>query len=148
MKKAFILYNSRTGITRKFAEEINDFLNKNNIPSGIKSIDQYDAGDLSDCQYLFLGCWTHGLMVLLQHPDKKWVNFAKNLPDLNGRKIILFTTYKLATGSMFRKMKAHIHCNPGDLVLELKSRNGHLNETQKKELTEIVEIHSGEGTAV
>jgi len=55
-----------------------------------------------------------------------WVKFADSLPELKGMKIVLFTTYKLATGSMFKKMKAHIKSDPTNIVLELKSRNGKL----------------------
>ena len=148
MKKALILYNSRTGITRKFAEEINSFLSRHEIHSVVKSIDEYDAAELSDCQYLFLGCWTHGLMIVLQHPDHKWTDFAGKLPDLSGKKIVLFTTYKLATGSMFRKMKNHLQYNGADLILELKSRNGHLSQQQKKDLEEFTEIRSRSGEVV
>jgi hypothetical protein len=67
-------------------------------------------------------------MLFLQHPDKIWIEFAKQLPELNGKKIGLFTTYKLATGSMFLKMKKHIKCNQDNIIVEMKSRRGHLTE--------------------
>jgi flavodoxin len=126
MKKALIIYNSKTGITKKFGQEIENFCNQNGLKTEFVSIDEFRKEALTGIDYLFLGCWTSGLMILLQHPDQLWVKFADSLPEIKGMKIVLFTTYKLATGSMFKKMKAHIKCEPTDIVLELKSRNGKL----------------------
>ncbi len=138
MKKALIIYNSRTGITKKFGNEIKVFCSQNGLETKILSIDEFNRDALTGIDYLFLGCWTHGLMILLQHPDKHWVKFAKSLPELRGKKIVLFTTYKLATGSMFNKMRKHIKCEPDDIILELKSRNGSLVETNTSLLKNIL----------
>lgn len=126
MKKALIVYNSKTGITKKFGHEIENFCSQNGLKTEIVSIDEFKKEALTGIDYLFLGSWTHGLMILLQHPDQLWVQFADSLPELKGMKIVLFTTYKLATGSMFKKMRAHIKSDPTNIVLELKSRNGKL----------------------
>lgn len=128
MKKGLIIYNSKTGITKKFGHEIESFCNQNGLKTEIVSIDEFKKEALTGIDYLFLGCWTSGLMILLQHPDQLWVKFADSLPELKGMKIVLFTTYKLATGSMFKKMTAHIKSNPANIVLELKSRNGKLQK--------------------
>jgi flavodoxin len=128
MKKALIVYNSKTGITKKFGHEIEGFCNQNGLKTEIVSIEEFKKETLAGIDYLFLGCWTSGLMILLQHPDQVWVKYADSLPELKGMKIVLFTTYKLATGSMFKKMKAHLKCDPKDIVLELKSRNEKLLE--------------------
>ena len=63
------------------------------------------------------------------------VEFSEKLPELNDRKIILFTTYRIATGSMFRKMKERLKCDSKFIGLELKSRNGKLNEIDLDILT-------------
>jgi flavodoxin len=128
MKKALIVYNSKTGITKIFGHEIESFCSQNGLKTEIISIDEFKKEALAGIDYLFLGCWTSGLMILLQHPDQLWVKFADSLPELKGMKIILFTTYKLATGSMFKKMRSHIKCDPKDIILELKSRTGKLLE--------------------
>ncbi len=140
MKKSLIIYNSRTGTTKRFGEEIHEFLIQKNIQSQVIPISEFHAEAIHDCDYLFLGAWTHGMMIFLQHPEKKWVEFTQKLPELKNKKIILFTTYKLATGRMFAKMRAKIHCNVSDICLELKSRNGHLNDSQKDELEKIMTV--------
>jgi len=84
--------------------------------------------------YLLLGCWTSGAIVVLQHPERIWVAFARRLPDLAGTKIGLFATYTIATGSMFRGMRRRPSCDPADIQLELKSRDGELSESHRASL--------------
>ena len=135
MKKAIIIYHSKTGITKKMGEEIYSFLKENNIHAEIYSIQEFKPDMLDDSDLVLLGCWTSGLMLFLQHPEKVWVNFASGLPDLNGKKVGLFTTYKLATGSMFGKMKKHIK---GNILAELKSKNGKLTDINKSVLLDLI----------
>ena len=59
---------------------------------------------------------------------------ARRLPDLAGTKIGLFTTYTIATGSMFRGMRRCLSCDPADIQLELKSRDGELSESHRASL--------------
>jgi hypothetical protein len=84
-------------------------------------------------EYILIGCWTAGLLFFAQHPDKDWKKFAGQLRGLKGKKVGLFTTYKLATGSMFKKMGNYIKHNVDTIAVELKSRNGELSgEDQAK----------------
>jgi flavodoxin len=131
MKKVCIVYHSKTGITEKFAQEIAAFVEKEQYQTQLFSIDSINISAIQNADYLLLGCWTSGLMIFLQHPEKKWVEFAKRI-DVSGKKMGLFTTYKLATGSMFRKMTKCINGNATEL--ELKSRNGSLSNQQKEQL--------------
>jgi hypothetical protein len=78
-------------------------------------------------------------MILLQHPEKAWVDFSQRLPDLSGKKIGLFTTYKLATGSMFSGMRKRLRCSRGDVTIELKSRDGHLTELHTAKLQNFLQ---------
>lgn len=141
MKKAMIYYKSRTGITRRLGERIMEFLDGQNVKTDFKSIEEYDPSDLEGVDYLFLGCWTGGLMVLFQGPERSWIEFAKKLPgELNKTKIILFTTYKLLTGSMFRNMQKHLLSSSGSEPLPvIKSRNGNLTEEGRILLDTIME---------
>lgn len=138
MKKAIIIYHSKTGTTRKFGEKIQEYLVDSNIDSTIKSIEEVVILDFFDFDYVFLGCWTHGLLFFLQHPEKCWVDFAKKLHSLGRRDTILFTTYKFRTGTMFKEMKKHIKAEPDAQILELKSRNGELDEQIKTKLSNLI----------
>jgi len=107
--KTVIIYNSKTGTTKRYAEAIGEYLSSNKMNVSITSIEEYQPEILKDANYLLLGCWTQGLLFFNQHPEKAWVEFAKKLPEKINTKVILFTTYKILTGSMFRKMYAHLN---------------------------------------
>lgn len=138
MKRALVLYHSQTGTTKKFARAIAEYCLKNNVDANAMSISNFKLNDLDKADYLFLGCWTHGLLVFNQHPTVEWIQFVKSLPNLNDKKVVLFTTYKIATGSMFRKMKANLPVNTEFLNLTLKSRNGKLSEAQSMQISDLV----------
>jgi flavodoxin len=139
MSKILITYLSKTGITKKYAEEIAAYLEKKGMDVTNISIDDFNYEMLNDTDILLFGAWTHGLMILLQHPDKPWKKFVETLPDLKGKKTALFTTYKLATGSMFKKMKKILAQTSVDPVLELKSKNGSLSENDKAMLDKFIQ---------
>ena len=138
MKKAAIVYRSRTGTTRRLAEEIGAFLATRNVEPIVVSIADCDVRALGDVDYLFLGCWTSGLMVVLQRPDQSWIEFVHSLPPIAGPRVGLFTTYKLATGSMFAQMRTHLASRIPAIGLELKSRSGRLSEADKQALERFV----------
>jgi flavodoxin len=138
MKRALVIYHSQTGNTRGLGIDIHNLCKANGMESKVIATDEFTPTALENADYLFLGCWTHGLMILLQHPEKAWVEFAQKLPDLKDKKVVLFTTYKLATGSMFRQMRKHLKCNPSDIVLEMKSRNADLSEKNKQLISNVL----------
>ncbi len=105
MKKAAVIYRSRTGTTRRLAEEIGTFLASRDVEASVASIGEFDMRTLGTVDYLLLGCWTNGLFIVRQHPDEPWLAFARDLPAVHDARVGLFTTYKLATGSMFAKMR-------------------------------------------
>jgi flavodoxin len=146
MKTALILYNSKTGRTKKLGENIRYLLENNNIKSEIKPIEEFQGTEMSDTDFVFFGSWTNGLMIFLQGPDKKWVEFVEKLAPLNGVKTVLFTTYLLSTGSMFRNMKKHLKLiNESDFVCSIKSRDGNLNDENKNKILELI---NSNGSAV
>lgn len=131
MKKLLITYRSKTGNTKKYAEEINKYLSEKDIKTAVISIEDFDPILFSDVEGVLFGCWTDGLMLFLQHPDKPWVKFAKSLPDMKDKKVGMFTTYILATGSMFKRMNKHLDGKISENHLELKSKKGELSENDK-----------------
>jgi len=138
MKKAIIFYRSRTGITRNYADEIAHFLKTKDMEVKVINVLDYDQSQLEGANLILLGCWTHGLMFFAQHPDKAWKEFAKQLPALNGKIIGLFTTYKAATGSMFKKMKKCLKNKVDKIDFELKSKTGELIYVEKNIIEEAI----------
>lgn len=137
--EALIVYHSKTGITKDFGNEIDTFLKENNISSKILPFDEAKPEDFTKPDMVLLGCWTSGLFLFGQHPDGIWKKNAKLLPELKNKKIGFFTTYKLATGSMFRNMEKVIKDKLSDNVhFTLKSKNGKLSEENKNQLKEFI----------
>jgi flavodoxin len=125
MKKAIILYQSKTGITKGFAEEIGRYITEKGIETKTLPVADYKDGITSDADYVVLGCWTSGfLLFFLQHPDNIWKEFAGKLSGLSGKKI--------ATGSMFTSMRKHLVANGDKATVDLRSKKGNLTEENKK----------------
>lgn len=133
-KTATIVYRSRSGTTRRLAEEIGAFLGERGIEPTVVSVGDSDVARVGEADFLFLGCWTNGLMIIAQHPDQPWIDFARDLPPIHSSRVGLFTTYKLATGSMFSQMRKHLAGKAPTIDLELKSRNGRLSDRNRREL--------------
>lgn len=138
MKKAIIIYQSKKGTTMQLSNEIADIINRNEIDTEVASVEDFHVTDLSSYDYIFLGCWTKGLMFLAQHPDAQWQNSVKSLHFPDKANIALFTTYKLATGSMFSRMKKCLPENQREDVLMIRSRNSQLPADTLSEIEEFI----------
>jgi len=136
--KALIVYRSRTGITERFGKEINELLNSQGIESKVLPVENYSDIAVTEPDIVFLGCWTAGFMLLFQHPDREWKKFAQRLPDLKNKKVALFTTYKIATGSMFKSMRKYLSGKSANIMLELKSKDGKINDGNKKDIIDLI----------
>jgi flavodoxin len=139
MEKAMIIYQSKKGTTRQFGTEIGNFLKKKGVQTEVLPLNEVNNKTIKDYDYLFLGCWTKGLMIINQHPDKAWKEFAETLEVDENMQVNLFTTYKLATGSMFSRMKKSLRSRKGQIAMELKSRNGSLSDENAWLIDEIIQ---------
>ena len=126
MTTAAVVYRSRSGRTRRYAEEIGGYLRTRGVATTVASIGDCEMSSLATVDLLMLGCWTNGLFVVLQHPDRPWIDFAHDLPPIRGR-VGLFTTYQLATGGMFARMRDELRGRAPEPVLELRSRSARLS---------------------
>jgi flavodoxin len=140
MKKALVVYNSKTGTTKNYGEEISDFLKKKDIDSKAVSINECSNEDIANSDIVLFGCWTSGLYIFRQRPEQEWIDFVKKVPDLSNKKVGLFTTYKVSTGGMFKRMKKYLRVNTEDNFLELKSRDGHLPVSSRLLINDFVKV--------
>ena len=137
--KALVVYYSKTGRTRQLAYEIDKYLKENNLQSKMISIYDVQPEDIMHSDMVLLGCWTSGLFFVLQHPNKTWKEYAAKFPDMKGKKVGFFTTYKTATGSMFRNLYKNLKDKlAGPVTLNLKSRNTKLSEENKILIKEFI----------
>lgn len=137
-RRVAVVYRSHTGNTRRYAEGIADHLRSGGLEVSVASIGDCDMASLAEVDLLLLGCWTSGLFVVLQHPDGPWTSFARALPKVDRPRVGLFTTYTLATGSMFTRMREQLAGRTPAPVLELKSRNAQLSDADRAALDRFV----------
>lgn len=142
MKNAIIIYHSKTGTTKKMAMEIRDLLETKGMSTQVYSMEQCRSRDLSGFDYVFLGCWTKGLMFFAQHPDPSWKQFAGSLIISPGSCITLFSTYKIAIGSMFRKMRKSLNTGCRENIHEIRSKDGHLSPEDAESLDKLLQDQS------
>lgn len=119
-----VVYQSKKGNTKRFAEEIARRVKRIKGSVTVKSIEEATAEDIRQSDMLFLGGRTVGKFVFGQKPDQEWVEFAKKLPVANEKKTVLFTTYDISTGKVFQHMKNHILPKGYHVVGSMKSHKG------------------------
>jgi flavodoxin len=136
---SLIIYHSKTGTTRDLGFEIRNVLDDTKINTSIKSLAEVSADDIKNADILFFGCWTKGLFIIMQHPDKEWKKFIEKIPEIKTKKVAFFTTYKVVTGSMFNKMRKAFNGNlPDDFRLFIKSKNGIITSENKEKILTFV----------
>jgi flavodoxin len=96
---ACILYYSQTGNTKKFAEKISNSLDS----ATVYDLTINEPNVVKQHDMIILGTPVHGF-----NPSKESVEFVKKLPEGNGKKTILFCTYRLWKGRVFSKLKGEL----------------------------------------
>lgn len=136
MTTALVVYQSKTGITKRLGEEIAHYLTGKGVNVQVTPAADFKQGMEQNASLVFLGCWTAGMMLMFQHPDKAWKQMATGMKFEGDKKVVLFTTYKIATGRMFSSMLNYL---PGVKAAAcIKSRNGSLSSAHRGELDALL----------
>ena len=136
MKKALIIVQNKNNTTRKFGEEIAEFLLNRGLSAELIPINSFEPKKLEGADYLLLSGWRNGS--LFSRTDNEWISFVKRLPTLNGIKTALFATYKIFPGSMFRRMKKYLKEKTDNLAFTFKSSDGSLSVSDKLDLNDFI----------
>ena len=134
-----IVYQSRKGKTAAYARAIAMYLWQKGLNISLCASSDFKPEKLQHCDCLMLGCWTSGWFVIRQHPNSIWTQFAeKHLQTKLPHNLVLFTTYKIRTGSLFKKMCEKINTNGVSSIHYMKSKTGILSEEDKIALDDMV----------
>lgn len=136
--KATIVYYSHKGKTARYGREMAFHLYQMGVSVSFCSTADFKPEMLEDCDLLLLGCWTSGYFLINQKPHPAWVDFASTLPVKLPEHLVLYTTYKFRTGSMFKNMRKHLCLANVKHETEIKSKIGLLTKDDKKVLEDIV----------
>lgn len=138
MKKALIIVQSKNSPTKKFGEEIAEFLLGRGLSAELVPIDSFEPKKLEGADYLLLSGWRNGALFSPKNPDNEWATFVKKLPTLDGIKTALFTSYKFFSGGMLRSMKKYLRNKTENLEFAFTSRDGSLSISDKLTLNEFI----------
>lgn len=136
MKKALIIVQNKNSTTKKFGEEIAEFLLNRGLSAELIPINSFEPKKLEGADYLLLSGWRNSS--LFSRTDNEWISFVKRLPTLNGIKTALFATYKIFPGSMFRRMKRYLKEKTDNLAFTFKSSDGSLSVSDKLDLNDFI----------
>ena len=138
MKKAIIIFQSKNSTTKKFGEEIAQFLLNRGLSAELIPINSFEPKKLEDADYLLLSVWRNSSLFSTKQPDSEWVTFVKRLPTLDGIKTAMFTTYRFFSGGMFRNMKKYLGEKTKNLEFTFKSKDGSLSISEKMALNDFI----------
>lgn len=136
MKKALIIVQNKDNSTKRFGEEIANFLLNRGLSAELIPINSFEPKKLEGADYLLLSGWKNG--VLFSKTDNEWVSFVKRLPTLNGIKTALFATYKIFPGGIFRRMKRYLKEKTDNTSFTFKSSDGTLSVSDKLDLNDFI----------
>ena len=136
MKKALIIVQNNDNSTKRFGEEIANFLLNRGLSAELIPINSFEPKKLEGADYLLLSGWKNG--VLFSKTDNEWVSFVKRLPTLNGIKTALFATYKIFPGGIFRRMKRYLKEKTDNTSFTFKSSDGTLSVSDKLDLNDFI----------
>jgi flavodoxin len=136
MKKALIIVQNKNNSTKRFGEQIAEFLFKRGLTAELIPINSFEPNKLDGADYLLVGGWRNGS--IFSRYDNDWESFVKKLPTLNGIKTALFATYKIFPGNIFKKMKRYLKEKTDNLSFDFKSRDGYLSVSDKLDLNDFI----------
>ena len=120
--KIAIVYDSSTGTTAKAAQKMSKTLEAYGHQCRVQSVAQADPANVSEADLICLGSWVKGLFIIRQHPTEGSMQFIEQLGNLEGRKAVVFCTYKLAAGSTLPKMAKALEGIGAQVVGQFKYR--------------------------
>ena len=138
MKKALIIVQNKNKTTKKFGEEIAEFLLYRGLSAELIPINSFEPNKLENTDYLLLSGGGNGSLLSFRQHDNEWLSLINKLPTLNGIKTALFTTYKIFPGGMFRRMKKYLEEKTDSLTFALNSRDGSLSVSDKLDLNDFI----------
>ncbi len=97
-----IVYDTHTGTTAAAAEKMAEVVRAAGHECNVANVSNADQA-LSGAKAVVLGAWTKGWFIIRQHPSEPMMGWLEDA-SLTGRKVAVFTTYKLAIGSTLRQM--------------------------------------------
>ena len=125
---ACVLYFSRTGNTKRLAQAIADL-----AKAPIYDLTSAPASAIENCDLLILGTPVEGAS-----PTKEAMTFVESLPLTDGKKAILFTTYRVFGNERTMKTIEKVLADKGYKTVLKVSKKG-MKPEQEADFTKILD---------
>jgi flavodoxin len=127
---AVIIYESLTGTTRRAAHLIADGLYDLQIGAQVVPTAGADAELVGGADLVVVGTWVDGALVIGQRPAK--AKRLKALPDLSGKRCLVYCTYAIHPGHTLAKLTAIVEQRGGEVLGGMTFRRDHLEEDARE----------------
>ncbi len=117
-----IVYDSRTGTTRRVAEAMAEVVRAAGHACTVQPVQQADPTQVGRADALCVGSWTQGLFFFLQHPTRATMAFLDRLGPLTGKPAAVFCTYKTSPGSLLVTLADRLRRRGASVTGEFRSR--------------------------
>lgn len=111
--KAVVLFESRTGNTKRAAEMIATSLAELGVDSSVYPVAKPDLEAVSAADIVFIGTWVDGIVVAGHRPGDS--RKLKAMPALWDKNVAAFMTYAIHPGNAANKLakllEKNLHCN-------------------------------------
>ncbi len=136
---AVIIYESLTGTTQRAAHLIGDAFYDAQVATRIFPVAGVTDDAIAAADLVIIGSWTDGLLIVGQKPAKS--KKLKGLPDLTGKKVLVFCTYAIHPGKTIAKLTKIAEGLGGDVVGGMTLRRDRLDEDAAEFAARAVAAH-------
>ncbi len=109
-----IIYQSRTGKTRRAAELIGGAIKNQASSVVVRSIKNIDYEELSEADLIFVGTWVDGLILFGHRPGD--LQLIRKIPPLWGKRVAAFTTHAVFAGSAPKKLAKDLSSRGANII--------------------------------
>ena len=120
--KIAIVYESRTGRTRKAALQMGELVRAAGHECSVTSVEETNPAEVAGADAICVGCWVKGLFFILQHPSEAATDFIDRLGPLEGRPAAVFCTYLTAAGTTLSQIAERLSARGANVTGRFKSR--------------------------
>jgi hypothetical protein len=123
---AVIIYESMTGTTRRAAHLIADGFFEHRVGSQVYPAAGLTAEAVAHADLVVIGTWTDGALIVGQRPGK--ARRLRALPDLSGRRCVVYCTYAIHPGKTLHKLTAIVEELGGTVLGGMTLRRDRLED--------------------
>ena len=121
-----ILHESLTGNTERAARLIANAFFDRHIATHVFPVDGYDPQAVAEADLVVVGTWTDGFFLVGQKPAKR--KKFRSLPELTGKRCVVFCTFALDPGHTLDKLSAVMTERGAEVVGGLAIRRDRLDQ--------------------